>query len=87
MDVLKRIEELRRRKHNVKPRELESIAKAAGYTHDRTTGSHIFYVKEGVREPLPPIPRHSRNVNGWIVLRFLVRLEKGLLEEEEQHES
>ncbi len=80
-DVLEEIEALRRRKHNLKPRELENVAKAAGWVYDRTTGGHIIYVKEGVRGPLP-IPHHSGTVKGFLALRLLNQIEDSITKEE-----
>ena len=84
-DVLEEIEALRRRKHNLKPRDLENVAMAAGWVYDRTTGSHIIYVKEGIREPLP-IQNHSK-VNGYLALRLLNQIEDSITKEEVEHDE
>jgi hypothetical protein len=49
--------------------------------YDRTTGSHIIYAKEGVREPLP-IPYHSGTVKGFLALRLLNQIEDSIMSEE-----
>jgi len=46
-ELLREIEELKHRCHNLKPREIEAVAKRAGYEHDRTKGSHATYMKVG----------------------------------------
>ena len=84
-DVLEEIDALRRRRHNLKHRELESVAKAAGWMYDRTTGSHVIYAKAGVREPLS-IPRHS-TLKGFLALRLLNQIEDSIIAEEGGHDE
>lgn len=46
-DVWEQLKDLRGRPHNLKPSDIEKLARQAGWVYDRTTGSHATYVKEG----------------------------------------
>jgi predicted RNA binding protein YcfA (HicA-like mRNA interferase family) len=80
-DVSKQIEALRRRRHNLRPRDVESIAEAAGWVYDRTEGSHAIYIKEGFWANLP-IPQSK--IKGNLGLRLLNLIEASIYEEEEE---
>ena len=80
-ELIQRVEGLRRRRHNLAPRELEQLARDCGWTHARTRGSHAIYVKEGFRGNLA-IPRHAK-VRGNLALRLLNVIEASLLGSEE----
>lgn len=79
-DVLERIAALRRRRHNLKAREIEAVASAAGWVHDRTEGSHAIFVKEGFGPNLP-IPR---KIKGNLALRLLGMIEASIVQEQEE---
>jgi len=80
-DVRKQIESLRRRRHNLTPRDIEKIAEDAGWVYDRTQGSHVIYVKENFWANLP-IPQ--RKIRGNLVPRLLALIEESICEEEEE---
>lgn len=84
-DVLRRIEDLRRRRHNIASRELERLALDASWTYARTRGSHAIYVKEGVWANLA-IPRHT-TVRGNLALKLLNLIEASVLGDAEEGES
>ncbi len=74
--TLSEIASLRKRRNNVRARDLENVANAAEWQHDRTTGSHKIYVKEGFRSV--PIPRHSGALPGSLVLGILKAIEESV---------
>ncbi len=82
--VLSEIASFRRRRNNVRARDLEDIAELTGWQHDRTTGSHKMYVKEGFRSL--PIPQHSGALPGILVLSILKAIEESVQEAEEPGE-
>jgi hypothetical protein len=81
-DVLRSIEELRERRHNLRDRDIERVAREAGWEYDRTT-RHIIYVKEGFWANLS-IPRGK--VKGSTALRLLSLIEASVYEEEASSE-
>jgi len=74
-DVRDEIAALRRRRHNITPRELEAVARRAGWVLHNTEGGHATYVKEGYPFNLS-IPLHD--LNGWTALRILKSIEASL---------
>jgi predicted RNA binding protein YcfA (HicA-like mRNA interferase family) len=78
-DVPEQIKALRRRRHNLRPRDIERVAEAAGWVYDRTEGSHAIYIKEGFWANLP-IPQ--RKIKGNLGLRLLNLVEASMEEEE-----
>jgi predicted RNA binding protein YcfA (HicA-like mRNA interferase family) len=80
-DVRDELEALRRRVHNVKPREIIRLAERAGWVWRNTEGSHATYVKEGFPSPLT-IKLHD--LGGDLVRSLLRRIESSLYEEEEE---
>jgi predicted RNA binding protein YcfA (HicA-like mRNA interferase family) len=52
------IRALRLRAGNLKPKDLQSIAEAAGFVYQHTSGSHAIYSKDGYWANLA-IPLHS----------------------------
>lgn len=80
-DVRKRIKALRRRRHNVKPREIEDLAIDAGWVYDRTEGSHATYIKN----EFPSILTIKQgNIGGDLVAKLLNLIEASLSEEGEE---
>lgn len=80
-DVRNEIEALRRRRHNLRPRDIEKVAERAGWVYDRMEGSHAIYVKDGFWANLP-IPQ--RKIRGNLAPRLLAIIEASIYEEEEQ---
>ncbi len=78
-DVWDQLEALRRRAHNLKPREIESLARRAGWVYHHTTGGHAIYTKEGFPFNLS-IKLHG--LGGKLALRLLNVIESSLYEEE-----
>jgi predicted RNA binding protein YcfA (HicA-like mRNA interferase family) len=83
-DVLREIEALRRRRHNLKPREIEDVALAAGWSYDRTAGSHTIYVKEGFWANLS-VPQGK--VKGNLAMKLLNIIEASVIEEREDEDG
>ena len=83
-DVLRQIEALRRRRHNLKPREVEQVAVAAGWSYDRTVGSHAIYVKEGFWANLS-IPQGK--LKGNLATKLLNIIEASVLHEQEEEDG
>ena len=77
-DVWQELQALRRRIHNVKPWEIENLAKKAGWVWQNTTGSHATYVKEGFPSVLT-IKLHG--LSGGLA-RSLLRIIEASLHEE-----
>ena len=80
-DVRQELEALLRRVHNVKPQEIERIAKKAGWRHQNTTGSHATYVKDSFPHVLT-IKLHR--LGGGLARRLLHLIESSLYEAEEE---
>lgn len=51
-------------------RDFEALLAAAGFTHERTTGSHRHYVHPSVRAIFTVSP-NGKDPNGYQVRRFL----------------
>ena len=84
-DVWARIQALRQRRYNLTFRDLEEVAKDAGWRFDRNHGNHAIYTKQGFLGNLS-IPR--RNLKGKTALRILAFIESSLpLEEGEERIS
>jgi predicted RNA binding protein YcfA (HicA-like mRNA interferase family) len=83
-DVLRQIEVLRRRRHNLKPRDVEQVAVRAGWTHDRTVGSHAIYIKEGFWANLS-IPQGQ--IKGNLATKLLNIIEASVLQEREDEDE
>lgn len=78
------LEALRRRIHNVKPWEIERLAKKAGWVWQNTTGSHATYVKNG----FPPVLTIKLHDLGGDLARSLLRIiEASLYEEGVSHDD
>ncbi len=77
-DVRRKIARLRKRRHNLRDRDIEGVAVEAGWVYDRTT-KHIIYVKEGF-PPNLAIPQGK--LKGKTALRLLSLIEASLYEEE-----
>ena len=69
-DLRRLLDELARRPDNIRPREIEKVAKDADWTHRRTTGGHAIYKKPGARRPLP-IPQHSKAMKRGTALKLI----------------
>ena len=82
-DVRQQLEALKQHPQNLAPQDIERVAKKAGWVHDRTTGGHSIYTKEGFWANLS-IPQHS--LKGWTAKRLLNVIESSLYEEEEENE-
>lgn len=82
-DVWEQLEALRRRPHNLKPRDIERLAEEAGWVYHHTTGGHAIYVKEGFPFNLS-IKLHR--LGGKLALRLLNLIESSLYEEEGKDE-
>jgi predicted RNA binding protein YcfA (HicA-like mRNA interferase family) len=80
-DVWQELQALRRRPYNLKARDIERLARKAGWVYHHTTGSHAIYVKEGFPSNLP-IKQHD--LGGKLALRLLSVIESSLYEEEER---
>ena len=72
------LEALKRRIHNATPRDIERVARRAGWIHDRTTGGHAIYIKDGFPFNLS-IPLHD--LKGWTAKRLLNLIESSLYSE------
>jgi predicted RNA binding protein YcfA (HicA-like mRNA interferase family) len=79
-NVWEELEALRRRVHNVKPWEIENLAKKAGWVWQNTTGSHATYVKEG----FPSVLTIKLHRLGGDLARSLLRIIESSLYEEER---
>jgi len=79
-DVWDQLQALRRRPHNLRPRDIMRVAEAAGWVHQRTTGSHAIYTKEGFP---PNLSIKLHDLGGKLALRLLNLIEASLLMEEE----
>lgn len=82
-DVRQQLEALRRRAHNLRPSEIEGLAKKAGWVYHHTTGSHAIYVKEGFP---PNLSIKLHHLGGKLALRLLNLIGSSLLDEEEEDE-
>jgi len=79
-EVLREVEQLKRRSHNLEPREIEAVARRAGYDHDRTKGAHATYVKAG--HPNLVIKLHD--LGGDLARRLLNQIASSLHDDEEK---
>ncbi len=80
-DVLQELEALRQHLHNLKPRDIDRVAKMAGWALDRSTGGHAIYTKEGFWANLS-VPQHG--LKGWTAKQLLNVIESSVYEEEEK---
>ena len=80
-DVWQQLRALRRRAHNLKPRDIERVAEKAGFVYHHTTGGHAIYIKEG--SP-PNLSIKLHHLGGKLALRLLNLIESSLYEEEER---
>lgn len=78
-DVRDELEALRRRVHNVRPREIISLAEKAGWVRQNIEGSHATYVKEG----FPSVITIKLHHLGGDLVRSLLRVIEASLYEEE----
>jgi predicted RNA binding protein YcfA (HicA-like mRNA interferase family) len=78
-DVWQKLQALRRRAHNLKPRDIERVAEEAGWVYHHTTGGHAIYIKEGFP---PNLSIKLHNLGGKLALRLLDLIESSLYEEE-----
>jgi predicted RNA binding protein YcfA (HicA-like mRNA interferase family) len=78
--VREELEALRRKAHNLKPSDIERLARRAGWVYDRTKGSHATYIKEGFPRILTI---KLDDLGGKLALRLLSIIESSLYEEEE----
>lgn len=80
---MEQLERLRRRPHNLRPRDIEKMAEMAGWVYHHGTGGHAIYVKEGFWANLS-IPQHK--LKGKTALRLLSLIEASVYEGEEEKE-
>jgi predicted RNA binding protein YcfA (HicA-like mRNA interferase family) len=73
LNVGERIAALRGKANNVKSRELQSLAEAAGWSARKQKGKHLTYVKGGRSLP---IPTHAGSLKAGTVRRILDRIEE-----------
>ena len=73
-----------RRAGTPQPRDVERLAKRAGWRYDRTKGDHVIYIKEGFWANLS-IPQ--RGLRRKTALRLLNLIEASLLEEEDNDDN
>lgn len=79
-NIREELEAARRKAYNLKPSDIERLARRAGWVYARTTGSHATYIKEG----FPPILTIKLNdLGGGLALSLLRMIESSLYEEEE----
>ena len=76
-DARRELDELAQRPDNIRPREMEKVARDAGWTHRRTTGGHAIYKKEGAPRPLP-IPQHPGALKGKLAKKLIERIRESL---------
>lgn len=76
-DVRRQLDELAQRPDNIRPREIEKVAKDADWTYRRTTGGHAIYKKPGAWRPLS-IPQHPGAMKRGTVLKLIRILRESL---------
>ncbi len=84
MDVqaaLREVESLKQQLHNLRQKDLDRVARMAGFDLDRISGGHAIYTKEGFWANLS-VPQHRR-LKGWTARRLLNLIEASLYEEEQ----
>lgn len=78
-ELRREIDQLKRRCHNLEPRDIEAVARRAGYEYDRTKGSHATYIK--ARHPNLIIKLHD--LGGDLARRLLNQIASSLEDDEE----
>jgi len=78
--IWEQLEAARRKAYNLRPSDIERLARRAGWVYARTTGSHATYIKEGFPSILT-IKLHG--LGGELALSLLRIIESSLYEEEE----
>ena len=79
-ELLREIDQLKGRCHNLEPRDIEAVARRAGYEYDRTKGSHATYVKAG--HPNLIIKLHD--LGGDLARRLLNQIASSLEDNDEE---
>ena len=76
-DVRRELDELDQRLSAVRHREIEKVARDAGWTHRRTTGGHAIYKKEGAPRLLS-IPQHPVPLKKGLAKKLIQRIRESL---------
>ncbi|MCH7699596.1 MAG: type II toxin-antitoxin system HicA family toxin [Chloroflexi bacterium] len=76
-DIRRDLDRLARRPDNIRPREIEKVAKDADWTHRRTTGGHAIYTKPGQPRPLS-IPQHPGALKRGTAKKLIERIRQSL---------